>query len=127
RGHAWAERMNPMPPDCRGKVALVTGVGRDGQTGHAVARGFGAAGAQTVIADRTATAVQDRAKEFAAGGIAVRAVAGDLATPDAARRAVAAAGESFGGIDVVVSVAGGLVNLGPALGFRHEQLGREVT
>ena len=116
-----------MPPDFRGKVALVTGVGRVGQIGHAVARGFGAAGAQIVIADRTATAVQDRAKEFTAGGIAVRAVAGDLATPDAARRAVAAAVESFGGLDVVVNVAGGLVNYGPALDLKPEQLDRELA
>src|SRR2546430_10114836 len=88
-----------MPPEFRGKVVLVTGVGRVGQIGHAVARGFGRAGAQLVIADVNATGLADRAKEFAAEGFAVHAVAGDLTTPDAARRAVAGARERFGGLD----------------------------
>src|SRR3989442_1044294 len=65
-----------MPPDLRGKVALVTGVGRVGQIGHAVARGFGRAGAQLVIADVNAAGLADRAKEFTAEGFAVHAVAG---------------------------------------------------
>src|SRR5207253_116018 len=80
-----------------------------------VARGFGRAGAQLVIADVNATGLADRAKEFAAEGFAVHAEAGDLTTPDAARRAVAGARERFGGLDVVVNVAGGLVSYGPVL------------
>ncbi|PYP11178.1 MAG: NAD-dependent dehydratase, partial [Gemmatimonadetes bacterium] len=96
-----------MPPDLRGKVALITGVGRVGQIGHAVARGFGRAGAQLVIADVNAAGLADRAKELTAEGLAVHAVAGDLTTPDAAHRAVAEAGGRFGGLDVVVNVAGG--------------------
>src|SRR2546426_11966840 len=104
-----------MPPEFLGKVVLVTGVGRVGQSGHAVARGFGRAGAQLVIADVNATGLADRAKEFAAEGFAVHAEAGDLTTPDAARRAVAGARERFGGLDVVVNVAGGLVSYGPVL------------
>ena len=63
-----------MPPDLRGKVALVTGVGRVGQIGHAVARGFGRAGAQLVIADVNAAGLADRAKEFTVEGFAARAV-----------------------------------------------------
>jgi len=39
-------------PDFRGKVALVTGVGRVGQIGHAIAQGLGRAGAKLVLADR---------------------------------------------------------------------------
>jgi len=84
-----------VAPEFRGKVALVTGVGRVGQIGQAVARGLGAAGAKLVIVDVNAPALQDRAQELTAGGIAVRAVAGDLTTPDTARRAVAAAKEGF--------------------------------
>src|SRR5438876_7844269 len=111
-----------MPPDFRGKVALITGVGRVGQIGHAVARGFGRAGSQLVIADVNAAALADRAKEFTTEGFAVRAVAGDLTTPDAARRAVAGARERFGGLDVVVNVAGGLVSYGPVLDLKPERL-----
>src|SRR5256884_4889547 len=100
-------RLSRMPSDLRDKVALVTGVGRVGQIGHAVARGFGRAGAQLVIADVNAAGLADRAKEFTAEGFSVHAAAGDLTTPGAALRAVAAARERFGGLDVVVDVAGG--------------------
>ena len=115
-----------MPPDLRGKVALVTGVGRVGQIGHAVAGGFGRAGAQLVIADVNAAGLADRAQEFTAAGFAVHAVAGDLTTPDAARRAVAGARERFGGLDAVVNVAGGLVNYGPAVDLKPERLELEL-
>jgi NAD(P)-dependent dehydrogenase (short-subunit alcohol dehydrogenase family) len=114
-------------PDFRGKVALVTGVGRVGQIGHAVARGLGRAGAALVIADLNAAALAERAQEFTQEGLTVRSAAGDLTTPDAARRAVAAAQADFGGLDVVVNVAGGLLNYGPALAVTPEQLERELA
>ncbi|HKW41879.1 MAG TPA: SDR family oxidoreductase [Gemmatimonadales bacterium] len=116
-----------MPPDLRGKIALITGVGRAGQIGQAVARGFGRAGAQLVIADVNAAALGDRAKEFAAQGYAVHAVAGDLTTPDAARQAVAGARERFGGLDIVVNVAGGLVSYGPVLDLKPERFELELA
>ena len=116
-----------MAGDFRGKVALITGVGRVGQIGHAVARGFGAAGAQLVIVGHDATVVAERTKELTASGVAVRAVAGDLTTPDTGPRAVALAKQAFGGLDVVVNVAGGLLNYGPVLDVRPEQLEREVA
>src|SRR2546429_5255353 len=116
-----------MPPEFRGKVVLVTGVGRVGQIGHAVATGFGRAGAQLVIADVNAPGLAVRAQEFAAQGFPVQAAAGDLTTPEAARRAVAAAREGFGGLDVVVNVAGGLLNYGSALDLQPEQLERELA
>lgn len=116
-----------MSPDFRGKVALVTGVGRVGQIGHAVAQGFGRAGARLVLADRNPTTLAERAAEFGAAGFAVRTVAGDLATADTARRAVAAAQDGFGRLDVVVNVAGGLVSYGPVLDITPETFERELT
>ena len=116
-----------MPPDLGGKVALVTGVGRVGQIGYAIATGLGRAGAQLVIADRNATAVSDRARELAAEGFAVQAAAGDLTPPESARRAVATARERFGGLDVVVNVAGGLLNYGPVLALEPEHVERELA
>jgi len=114
-------------PDFRGKVALITGVGRVGQIGHAVARGFGQAGAKLVIADVNAAGLADRTREFAAEGFDVRPSAGDLTTPEAARQAVAIATAQFGGLDVVVNVAGGLLNYGSALELTPDKLDRELA
>lgn len=124
----WAaSSADPVPADFRGKVAIVTGVGRVGQIGHAVARGLGRAGAKLVIVDVNAVGLADRVKELTAEGITVRHVAGDLTVPDTARRAVATATEQFGGLDVVVNVAGGLVNYGSALDLKPDQLERELA
>src|SRR5260221_4477889 len=101
-----------MPPDLRGKVALVTGVGRVGQIGHAVARGLGRAGAKLLLADVNAVGLADRIKEFAAERITSKTSAGDLTQPQTARAAVAAAQAQFGGLDIVVNVAGGFFSYG---------------
>jgi NAD(P)-dependent dehydrogenase (short-subunit alcohol dehydrogenase family) len=116
-----------MPADLRGKVALVTGVSRPGQVGPAVARGCGRAGARVVIAGRDAAALAERERELAAEGIAVAAAAGDLTTPEAARRAVAVARERFGGLDAVINVAGGLLNVAPALELGPAEFARELA
>ena len=111
----------------RGKVALVTGVAAAGQIGHAVAQGFGRAGAKLVLADRNAAGVVERMKEFAAQGIEARASAGDLTGPQDAATAVRMAVREFGGLDVVVNVAGGLINYGPMADVTPEQLDRELA
>ena len=52
-----------MPPatfDFGGKVVLVTGVGRAGQIGNAVALAFGTAGAKIVACDVNAVGVSER-------------------------------------------------------------------
>jgi NAD(P)-dependent dehydrogenase (short-subunit alcohol dehydrogenase family) len=116
-----------VPPDLRGKVALITGVGRVGQIGHAIALGFGQAGAKLVIADVNARGLAERTKEFTDRGFDVRASAGDLTTPEAARQAVSTATTQFGGLDIVVNVAGGLLNYGPALDLTPDKLDRELA
>ncbi len=102
-----------MPADLHGKVVLVTGVGRVGQIGHAVARGLGRAGAKLLLADVNAVGLADRVKEFGAEGIAAKSSAGDLTQPEVARAATAAAQTHFGGLDIVVNVAGGFFSYGP--------------
>jgi len=116
-----------MPADFQGKVALVTGVGRVGQIGHAVARGLGRGGAKLLLADVNAVGLADRVKEFAAEGIAAKASAGDLTQPEAGRQAVAAAQAQFGGIDIVVNVAGGFFSYGPFTEVKPETLDRELA
>ena len=116
-----------MPGELVGKVALVTGVGRAGQIGHAVATALGAAGAALVIADRDATGVAERAAELSAAGFTVRPTTGDLTKPDAARTAVELARRELGGLDVVVNIAGGLTTFGPFGDVTPEAFERELA
>lgn len=116
-----------MPADLRGKVALITGVGRVGQIGHAVARGCGRAGAKLLLADVNAVGLADRVKEFAAEGIPAKASAGDLTMPDAAIAATAAAKSHFGGLDIVINVAGGFFSFGPFTEVKPDMLDRELA
>ena len=116
-----------MAADFQGKVALITGVGRVGQIGHAVARGLGRGGAKLLLADVNAVGLADRVKEFAAEGIAAKAAAGDLTQPDAGRRAVAAAQAQYGGLDIVVNVAGGFFSYGAFTEVTPETLDRELA
>jgi NAD(P)-dependent dehydrogenase (short-subunit alcohol dehydrogenase family) len=119
--------MKPSSFDFRGKVVLVTGVGRAGQIGHAVALAFGSAGAKIVACDLNAVGVAQRVREFAAEGIDARPCAGDLTQPDIAALAVEIALRHFGRLDVVVNVAGGLTTYGPIRETTVEALDREIA
>jgi NAD(P)-dependent dehydrogenase (short-subunit alcohol dehydrogenase family) len=114
-------------PDFNGKVVLVTGVGRAGQIGNAVALAFGKAGARIVACDRNAVGVAERVREFVALGIDARPAAGDLTEPDVARLAVETARKHFGRLDVVVNVAGGLTTYGAFEQVTEEALDRELA
>ncbi len=113
--------------DFRGKVVLVTGVGRAGQIGNAVALAFGKAGAKIVACDLNAVGVAERVREFAAQGVDVRPCAGDLTEPDIAALAVETALKHFGRLDVVVNVAGGLTTFGPIGETTVVALDREIA
>jgi NAD(P)-dependent dehydrogenase (short-subunit alcohol dehydrogenase family) len=103
--------------DLGGKVALVTGVGAAGQIGHAVALGMSRAGANVVAVSRSGGGELPGA----------RTVTADLATPAGAARAVQEAVTAFGGLDIVVNVAGGLVNFGPIAAVTADSLERELA
>lgn len=119
--------MNANGFDFRGKVVLVTGVGRAGQIGNAVALAFGKAGAKIVACDQNAVGVAERAREFAAQGVEARPCAGDLTQPDIAALAVEVALKHFGRLDVVVNVAGGLTTYGPLEQITVQALDREIA
>ena len=119
--------MNGDQFDFRGKVALVTGVGRAGQIGNAVALAFGKAGAKIVACDLNAVGVAERVREFAAQGVDARPCAGDLTEPDIAALAVEIALKHFGRLDIVVNVAGGLTTYGPISDVTVRSLDREVA
>jgi NAD(P)-dependent dehydrogenase (short-subunit alcohol dehydrogenase family) len=113
--------------DFRGKVVLVTGVGRAGQIGNAVALAFGKAGAKIVACDLNAVGVAERVREFAAEGVDARPCAGDLTEPDIAALAVEIALKHFGRLDVVINVAGGLTTFGPIEDLTVPALDREIS
>jgi NAD(P)-dependent dehydrogenase (short-subunit alcohol dehydrogenase family) len=117
----------PSPSDFQGKVVLVTGVGRAGQIGNAVALAFGMAGAKIVACDLNAVGVAERVREFAALGVDARPCAGDLTQPDIAALAVEIALKHFGRLDVVVNVAGGLTTYGPLEQLTVEAFDRELA
>jgi NAD(P)-dependent dehydrogenase (short-subunit alcohol dehydrogenase family) len=113
--------------DMRGRVVIVTGVGRPGQIGHATALAFARAGAQLVLCDVNATGVAERAREFQAQGLDARPAAGDLTEPDIARLAVETALKYYGRLDAVINIAGGLTTWGPIAKVTVEDIDRELA
>ena len=113
--------------DFRGKVVLVTGVGRAGQIGNAVALAFGRAGAKIVACDLNAVGVAERVREFAALGVDARPCAGDLTHSDIAALSVETALRHFGRLDAVINVAGGLTTYGPIEKLTARDLDRELA
>ena len=98
----------------QGRTAVLTGVGRPGQVGEAVARAFALAGARLVLVDRTFDNVTARAAEVRSLGTEVFAYDCDLS--DAA--AVAALAEKLAeaapnGVHALVCLAGGFAMTGP--------------
>lgn len=91
--------------DFEGKVAIVTG-GTKG-IGKGVALRLAEGGANLVIVGRDAAALGQTAGEIAsAHGVEVVAVAGDVGQPETARRAMEAARDRFGQLDILANIAG---------------------
>jgi 7-alpha-hydroxysteroid dehydrogenase len=86
-----------------GQVALVTGATKN--IGRSIAATFAAAGASLVLTARTASDLEASCEQLRSGGAQVRAVPGDVALDADVRRAVAAAIDTFGRIDVLVNNA----------------------
>ncbi|MEO6973950.1 MAG: SDR family oxidoreductase [Rhodoferax sp.] len=84
----------------QGKVAFITGGGTG--IGAAVARQFAAAGGKVVLMGRRAPPL-----EAVAGPLGGLVVPGDAADAGDVRKALAAAHQAFGGVDVLVANAGG--------------------
>jgi NAD(P)-dependent dehydrogenase (short-subunit alcohol dehydrogenase family) len=98
-----------MAANSQGRVVVVTGA--FGVLGAAVARTFAARGARVALVDVAPQPSVELAAEFSRGHLLLGGV--DLADFEASRKAMAAISMRFGGIDVLVNVAGG---------FRWEKL-----
>jgi len=97
-----------MQANLQGKVAIVTGVSKDGQVGQAVARALAAQGVSLAVCARTKDNVVARAAELKADGANVIPVVASLTEEADAKRLVEEAISAFGRVDIVVNLAGGL-------------------
>lgn len=100
------------------KLVVITGVGRAGQVGEALALGFAQRGATLALLDLQPAEVEARAAALREAGYAATAHVANLADADAARAAatdiLAATADRFGGaVHAVVCTAGGFGMTGP--------------
>lgn len=113
----------PTALDFTGQLIVITGVGRAGQVGEAIARSFAERGASLALLDLNADQVAARAAELTQSGALqseaqVTAHAADLADAAAAARAAAEVLRAHrerhpDGVNAVVCVAGGFGMTGP--------------
>jgi 3-oxoacyl-[acyl-carrier protein] reductase len=97
-----------------GKTVLITGVGKSGQVGEAVARAFAAEGARLSLVDMSLDEAGARAAELRAGGADARAYACDLSDQNQLSFLAAEVGAAIGGrLDALVALAGGFAMSGP--------------
>ena len=125
----WVEARGARAGTVKGKtmndkVVIVSGVGGRGQMGYALVEAFLDAGAR-VVATGSSDAVVELAEELSGRGEIV-GLAADLLEAAEAERVVATAVERFGGVDVLVNVAGGLTVIRPLAETTPEEWEREV-
>ena len=96
------------------QVAIVTGVSHAGQVGIALASAMAHEGAMLAISSHTAERVNARAEDLRARGAQVIAVPADLTTEEGSSALIQETLKSYGRIDILVNLAGGLTKSGPA-------------
>lgn len=89
-----------------GRVAVVTGSG--GAMGRAVAVRLARAGARIVLNDRLAEQVDSHRSAVEACGVDAISVVASASRTDGANAVIAAAVETWGRLDVLVNVVGGI-------------------
>ncbi|MES2522853.1 MAG: SDR family oxidoreductase [Gemmatimonadota bacterium] len=104
--------------DFTDKLVVITGVGRAGQVGEALALSFAQRGATLALLDLKQSDVDARAEALRESGFTVSAHAADLSNADAAKAAaesvIEATRDRFGGaVHAVVCAAGGFGMTGP--------------
>jgi NAD(P)-dependent dehydrogenase (short-subunit alcohol dehydrogenase family) len=110
------------------KRALLTGVGRAGQVGEAVAARLATDGFELILVDRTAENVQARADGVRGAGGRATGYACDLADPDALAGLARQVAERHGAsLDAVVHMAGGFAVTGPVADTSVLDWDRQLT
>ena len=99
-----------MSLDFTDKLVVITGVGRAGQVGEALALGFAQRGATLALLDLDATQVAERASALTNQGFSASGFPGNLADTDDATRIASSVIEhhqQFEGVHAVICAAGG--------------------
>ena len=103
-----------MNTDFKGKVIVLSGVGRAGQVGDFLARAFADQGGTLQLVGRNRAELDARAEELRASHASVETHACDLSDARAAEDAArAVAAQTDGRVDALVHVAGGFALSGP--------------
>ena len=103
-----------MNTDFKGKVIVLSGVGRAGQVGDFLARAFADQGGTLQLLGRNRAELDARAEELRASHASVETHACDLSDARAAEDAArAVAAQTDGRVDALVHVAGGFALSGP--------------
>lgn len=95
------------------RLVLLTGVGREGQVGEALARAFAADGDRLALVDRAAEEVERRAAALRAEGHEAQAFAADLTDVAQVDAMVQQVRTTLGDVDALVCAAGGFGATGP--------------
>lgn len=95
-------------------VVIITGVSHAGQAGFALAKAFAREGTLLAISSRSAERVNARAEELRAEGTQVLPVAADLTTEEGANTLIQETLATYGRIDSLVNLAGGLTRYMPS-------------
>lgn len=95
-------------------LSLITGVGKKGQVGEAVAAALAARGDTVLLVSRSEDDVSARAAEIAAEGRVARGYGCDLSVPSEVERLAERVRADFGEhLDSLVNLAGGFTSSGP--------------
>jgi NADP-dependent 3-hydroxy acid dehydrogenase YdfG len=111
------------PTALRDRRALVTGASSG--IGAATARALAAAGADVAVGARRADRLDDIVREIVTAGGRAVAVTLDVTDEESSRAAVDVAVREFGGLDLVVNVAGVML-LGPVAGANTDEWRRTL-
>jgi NAD(P)-dependent dehydrogenase (short-subunit alcohol dehydrogenase family) len=97
-----------------GRSVVLTGVGREGQVGEAVARAFAERGARVYLVDRTEDQARARSEALTSAGLRSAALSADLSDPTAVDALAARVREATSGrVHALVHLAGGFAASGP--------------
>lgn len=113
-----------------GRLVVITGIGREGQVGEAVAAAFAADGATLALIDVDGAQAAARAATLRASGAAAQGYAVDLTDIDATTALATRIGAehaALGGVHTLVCLAGGFAWTGPLDEGDFAQVQRQLS